>query len=266
MTYYIVVPVKHSQNLKNSPPIPNTMQQQLFNLLLEQEDVTWKTILYDLVKTEQMDPWDINITLLTNKYIRAIKEMQEHDLRFSGKILLAAAFLLKIKSAHLLEHDISNLDALLNQTEELMDEEDLFEDDVDGTTRVKEKYQLIPRNPQPRSRKVSMNDLIAALQRAMMTKRRILAQQRPVTFDVPSRKVDIMGVIRELYYKIVYYTEKEDSGRLAFSTLLPARAGKREKVYTFVPLLHLENQQKIETSQEKPFEEIYVKLLKGKQC
>ena len=86
------------------------MQQQIFDLLLEQEDVTWKSILYELVKTEQMDPWDIDITLLTKKYIQIIKELQQQDFRISGKILLAAAFLLKIKAAHLVDHDISNLD------------------------------------------------------------------------------------------------------------------------------------------------------------
>ncbi|MBI1968615.1 hypothetical protein HYS49_01780, partial [Candidatus Woesearchaeota archaeon] len=53
------------------------MQQQIFDLLLNQEEVTWKTLLFDLVKNEQMDPWDINITILTQRYIQAIKAMQE---------------------------------------------------------------------------------------------------------------------------------------------------------------------------------------------
>ena len=237
------------------------MQQQIFDLLLEQDDVTWKTILYDLVKSEQMDPWDIDITLLSKKYIHVIKEMQEHDFRISGKILLAAAFLLKIKSAYLIEHDISNLDALINSTEEAIDEEEVF-GDLDNGKRNQEKFQLIPRNPQPRSRKVSIHDLIEALQRAMATKRKILAQQRPTKFVLPERKVDVMGIIRDLYHKIVYYSQQENSSKLKFSALLPTNAGRREKVYTFIPLLHLENQGKVETTQEKHFDEIYVKLLK----
>ncbi|MBI2146034.1 segregation/condensation protein A [Candidatus Woesearchaeota archaeon] len=238
------------------------MQQQIFDLLLEQEDVTWKTILYDLVNSEQMDPWDIDITLLSKKYIQIIKEMQEHDFRISGKILLAAAFLLKIKSAYLIEHDISNLDALINSTEEAIDEEELF-NGVDDR-RNKEKFQLIPRNPQPRSRKVSIHDLIEALQKAMETKRKILARQRPTKFVLPEKKIDILGTIRDLYHKIVYYSQQEKNSRLTFSTLLPTNAGRREKVYTFIPLLHLENQGKVETTQEKHFDEIYVKLLNKK--
>ncbi len=238
------------------------MQQQIFELLLEQEDVSWKSILYDLVKTEQMDPWDIDITLLTQKYIQIIKAMQEHDFRISGKILLAAAFLLKIKSAHLVDHDISNLDKLINQSEDSLDEENLFNDAENGSSKEKQQFTLIPRHPQPRSRKVSIHDLVDALQRAMASKKRILAKQRPVKFILPERKIDIMGVIRDLYHKIVYYTNKENAEKLTFTQLLPPRAGRQEKAYTFIPLLHLENQHKVETEQAKPFDEIYVKLLK----
>ena len=237
------------------------MQEQIFDLLLNQEDVTWKTLLYDLVKTEQMDPWDVNITLLTQKYIAVIKKMQELDLRISGKILLAAAFLLKIKSSHLVDNDFAKLDALLNPDE---GEDDFFEEFInENGQRIRQKYHLIPKNPQPRNRKVSIHDLVKALQQAMATKRRILNQQRPINFEMPKKGIDILGVIRDLYHKITYYTTKEEGKELTFTKLLPPRAGKKEKVYTFIPLLHLENEQKVETSQKQAFDEIYVKLKKS---
>ena len=98
--------------------------QQIWDLLIKEEEISWRTILYDLVKTEQMDPWNINITLLTKKYIDTIKEMPEHDLRVSGKIVLAAAILLKIKSNHLIDNDFSRFDALLTPDEDLEEIED----------------------------------------------------------------------------------------------------------------------------------------------
>lgn len=235
------------------------MQEKVFDLLLKEEDVSWKSILYELVKTEQMDPWDIDITLLTKKYIQIIKEMQEHDFRISGKILLAAAFLLKIKSAYLIDHDISNLNLMINQTEEEIDE--MFEELEEGA-REKQKFPLLPKQPQPRSRKVSIHDLVEALQRAMESKRRILAKNKPIKFILPKRGIDILEVIRDLYHKIVYYTQKENKKTITFTKLLPPNPGKREKAYTFIPLLHLENERKVETNQPKPFEEIYIKLLK----
>ncbi len=238
------------------------MQDQILDLLLKQEEVTWKTLLYDLVNSEQMNPWDIDLSLLTQKYLQAVRKMQEHDLKISGKILLAAAFLLRIKSTHLVENDLSNLDRLFQQ--DMEDSEEFF-DLQEGPQRIKTQFPLIPKHPQPRNRKVSIHDLIQALQQAMASKRRLLALQKPVSFPLPTRKFDVMNLIRDLYLKIKYYAEKDQQQPITFSKLLPPRAGKREKVYTFIPLLHLENEEKVETSQEKPFEEIQVKLVKSSQ-
>jgi len=242
------------------------MQQKIFDMLLKEEEISWKTIIYDLVKTEQMDPWNLDITLLTKKYISLIKKMQEHDLRISGKILLAAAILLKIKSTHLVENDISRLDALINQEEEELEEE-FYNDELGMKTRRKYDplaYTLIPRNPQERNRKVSVNDLVNALQRAMASKKRVLEKIKPVKYKMPERKIDIMEVIRDIFHKIVYYSKKEKKKKLSFSKLLPPRASREDKVYTFLPLLHLENQHKVSMEQIKPFAEIQVSLTKSK--
>ncbi len=249
------------------------MQEKIFDLLLENDDITWKTLLYDLVKSEQMNPWEIDIAILAQKFIVVIKEMKEHDLKISGKMLLAAAILLKMKSSHLIDHDIAQLDILISETEDEMDENELFDEgeeiDLELLQKRKQKYKLIPKNPQPRSRKVSIHDLVDALQRAMSSKKRVLQKYDPVKFSMPNRNVDIMDVIRELYNKIVYYSKKNSEEKnkeeLTFSKMLPPRAGKLEKVYTFIPMLHLENQKKIKTKQEEPFEEIYIKLSNPEQ-
>lgn len=239
------------------------MQEEIYDIVIEKDDVTWKDLLHDLVKSTDMDPWDINLTLLTQKFIAMIKNMKEHDMRISGKVLLAAAFLLRLKSAHLLDHDISAFDSFLNDPEE---EEFLdFEDEFQQSTRDRRQYTLIPRNPQPRSRKVSIHDLVEALQRAMETKKRKLAKSMPVNFTLPSKDVDIMEIIRELHNKINYYSSKDPKAQLTFTKLLPPRAGKAEKVFTFIPMLHLENERKIDTHQDEAFGEIHVKLVVDKK-
>ena len=238
------------------------MQEKIFDLLLNQDELNWKNIIYDLVKTEQMDPWDSDLSLLTQKFIQIIKEMQEHDFKIPGKILLAAAVLLKIKATHLIDNDISNLDKLINQHDGIPEEE-LFEEMEQRLRNPNAAHpQLIPRNPQPRNRKVSVEDLVEALQRAMATKKRILAQQRPVKFPMPKRKIDILEVIRDIYHKINYYTNKDPNQKLTYTRLLPPRAGKQEKVYTFMPLLHLENEHKIEMQQQNHFDEIVINVVK----
>lgn len=241
--------------------VAQTTQEEVMDLLLEQDDVTWRTILLDLVKNEQMDPWDVNLTLLTRKYLQTIKEMQQHDLKISGKILLAVALLLRIKSTHFIDKDLAEFDQLLYQQVDEEDWDNLSEEQKE--LRVKEKYKLIPKNPQPRSRKVSIHDLIEALQKAMESKKRILAQQRPVKYVMHKKGMDIVEVIYDLYHKIMYYSNKEESQdkKITFTQLLPPKSGKQEKAFTFIPLLHLEHLQKIETEQKKPFEEIYITLL-----
>ncbi len=237
------------------------MQQKIYDLLLNEEEISWRTIIYDLVKSEQMNPWDINITLLTQKYIETIRKMQEHDLKISGKIVLAAAVLLKIKSSHLVNNDFSKFDSLLTQHDDLEDIEEELYDQIEGRgNRSKEQYTLIHRNPQPRNRKVSVNDLVEALQRAMTSKKRILAKIKPVKFNFPKNKVDIMEVIKDVLHKIQYYTKKDDKKEIVFDRLLPMKAGRQEKVYTFIPLLHLENQQKLTMRQKTPFSDINISL------
>ncbi len=239
------------------------MQEKLVELLLNQDELGWKKIIYDLVESEQMDPWDINISLLTQKFIRVIKKAQQHDLKISGKIVLAAAILLKIKATHLVENDISNLDRLLNRTDEIPEDE-LFGEVEERLRNPNLTHpQLIPRNPQPRNRKVSVHDLVDALQRAMATKKRILEQQRLTPYPHrPHRKIDILDVIRDVYHKITYYSNKDKDTKITYTRLLPPKAGKQEKVYTFMPLLHLENEQKIEMEQQKHFDEIVISLVK----
>ncbi len=239
------------------------MQHEILDLVLREEEVGWKTIIFDLVKSEQMDPWDIDISLLTQKYLQVIKKLKEHDLKVSGKVLLAAAILLKMKSTHLIDKDISHFDTLLNPEEAFLGDDDQLE--ITRGKKEKQQFTLIPRNPQPRNRKVSVQDLVNALQQALATKKRMLERIRPVQFNLPEKNVDIMEVIHDIYHKVVYYTEKEQSEKISFTKLLPPRAGRHEKVYTFLPLLHLENQQKIEMEQEKPFAEINVSLFKERK-
>ena len=129
--------------------------------------------------------------------------------------------------------------------------------------RDKNKYQLVPRNPQPRNRKVSIQDLVNALQKAMESKRRLLERAKPIKFTIPQRNMDILEVIKDVYNKVIYYSKKEKE-KITFTRLLPPRAGKQEKVHTFIPLLHLENQERVEMTQPNHFEEIHITLTKKK--
>ena len=237
--------------------------ERIFSILFSKADeITWQTIIFDLVKTEQMDPWDIDVSTLTQKYIDMLRTIKEHDFRVSGKVLLAAAILLKLKSNKLVGEDLSELDRLLMGVGEEMEE--LGFEETSTIEKLGEIPTLIPRTPQPRKRKVSIFDLVEALERALeVKKRRLLHSIPPLNLEAPKKKKDVTEIIREVYGRIRGFFITALSGKLTFSKLLPSES-KEDKVHTFIPLLHLAQQNKIELVQEMPFGEIEI-LLKKKE-
>ncbi|GAI77431.1 unnamed protein product, partial [marine sediment metagenome] len=43
-------------------PSKNSVKQEQVHDLLFNREIGWQEIIYDLINTEQLDPWDINIT------------------------------------------------------------------------------------------------------------------------------------------------------------------------------------------------------------
>ena len=244
------------QILTNNPE--KEPHEKIFELLFDKDEITWQSVIQELVKSEEMDPWDINISLLTKKYIDTIKKLKDLDFRVSGKVLLAAAILLKIKSNRLVGEDIEYLDRLISA----QDEEDLlsFEENLEPRPEEKIPKNLIPRTPQPRKRKVSIYDLMGALERALEVKRRrVLKSIPPMSVEIPEKKRDISEVIRDIYGRIKAFFWENKKERLTFSKLLPSDS-KKDKIYTFIPLLHLTNQRKVDLFQQKHFGEIDIIL------
>ena len=238
------------------------MQEKIYKLVVEGDEVSWQSILQDLVKTEQMDPWDIDVSLLTKRYIGAIRQLKDLDFRVSGKVLLAAAILLKIKSKRLVGEELMQLDRLIagSDEEELLGE---FEDLIENH-EMEEKPGLIPRIPQPRKRKVSIYDLVGALEKALEVKqRRVEHSIPPLDVEIPKKTRDITQVIREVYGKIKSFFFKNSQNKLMFSQLVPSER-KEDKIFTFIPLLHLDHQRKINMEQEEHFSDIGITLYNSK--
>ena len=243
------------------------MQDEILSMLIEKDEITWKTIIQNLIKTGEIDPWDVDISILTKKYLKILKKLKEMDLRIPGKVLLAAALLLRIKSTKLIDEDITEFDRLIASTEMNEDEfySDLESDMGDSVildSEVNPVFSLTPRTPQPRKRKVSIYDLINALEKAFeVKKRRVVNNLPPTSFKLPEKSTDVTFVIRSVYKQIVSFF-KQNNNNLTFTQLIPSES-KLDKVYTFIPLLHLDNQRRIEMIQKKHFGEITINLLKN---
>ncbi|MBW3004975.1 segregation/condensation protein A [Candidatus Woesearchaeota archaeon] len=244
------------------------MEDKLFQMLVEENEISWKAIIYDLIRKEEMDPWNVNVSLLSQKYIERLKELKQMDLKVSGKVLLAAAILLKIKSKRLVGEDLNEFDRLLAATD--VDEDEFYDGLADELRRGEERamyegIELMPRTPQPRKRKVSVYDLVKALEQALeVKKRRVFNSIRESNVKIPEKKFDIGDAIKGVYGKILGLFKSRKEEQIAFSELVPSES-RNDHVYTFIPLLHLFNEDKIHLEQKEHFGEINIKLRGGEK-
>jgi len=234
-----------------------TAHDRILDIIVEKDEVTWQSMIYDLVKHENMNPWDIDVSKLTEKYLLMLKKLTELDFRVTGKVVLAAAILLKIKSQKLLGDDIGELDRLMNP-EEISEEE--FYDDLEAQPPGEAEIpSLIPRTPQPRKRKVSIYDLMLALQKALEVRdRRVLRRMPSVKIDMPQKRVDISKLIVEVYDKIKnHFTNATD--KLTFAQLVQD-VDRDSKIQQFLALLHLANvgHRKVDLIQNEHFGDIEI--------
>ena len=237
------------------------MQDQIYRLLTSKDEVTWQSIIYDLIKSEELDPWNINISLLAKRYLEAVRNLQEHNFFISGKVLLASAILLRLKTTKLVDEHIADFDSQL-----FPQEEDLLADmEEDIKYQARQEYPgLLIKTPQPRKRQVTIKDLMHALEQAIEVDerrkiKRIINARVIREATLPAKKIDITQLISSVYENIKAWFSKKPN--LTFTELVNSDR-KEDKIMTFIPLLYLSNQQKIDLNQEKAFQEIYITLLK----
>ncbi len=240
--------------------------KQIFDILFNTDEVSWKQVIFSLIDQEQMDPWDIDISLMAQKFLQMLKQLKEMDFRITGKVVLASAILLKMKSTKLIDEEIAALDQLINSTDEPVDL-GLFEDfPIDGLTELtsaeQERPRLVPRTPQPRKRKVSVYDLVEALEKALeIDAKRIRRAPRMITeAEAPSNPLDLGALLQNVYEKVNTHYKQARAPPLTFTELCPSES-KEDKVLTFIPLLHLDFQRKIDVEQQQHFGEINIHLL-----
>jgi len=234
----------------------NKIGQEQVHGLLFGEQISWKEIIYDLINSEQLDPWDVDIAVLSNKYLEKIKEIEEADFFVSSKVLLAASLLLRIKTEILLNQDLPGLDDILFGREEkkIYTQERIELDE--------EMPELIPRTPLARARKVSLQELMSALGKAISTENRrirkvVTAHQQEIetALALPKKRINLKDQITVVYKKLKdIFSKKED--KVSFNEI--AGKSKEDRVGTFVPLLHLDNQQKVFLEQEGHFQDIWI--------
>ncbi len=233
------------------------INQDQFHDFVFREDVSWQEIIYDLINTEQLDPWDINLSILSNKYLKKIRELEEANFFLTSKVLLVASLMLKLKSELLMNKYIKDLDDVLFERKKEEIQEKIYFEDWDE----EELPELLPRTPLPRNKKISLNELIGALEKAVRTetrretkKKEEVEQEERVKKLMPKKTISLSDKIKHIGNKVFDILQKQD--KIKFSEFTGPK--KQDKINTFIPLLHLDNHNKLYLNQLKHFDEIWI--------
>jgi segregation and condensation protein A len=238
---------------------PGSVNQEQIHGILFNREIGWQEIIYDLINTEQLDPWDINISLLAEKYLEKIQEIEETDFFVSSKVLLAASLLLRIKSEILLNKYLKSIDEILFEKKELKKH---FLERIELDEEIPE---LVLRTPLPRFKKVTLQELMDSLGKAITTENRRIGKEiinrnalRETSFSLPKKTIKLKDKIKEIYDKIFNHFKVNDTkNKISLSDFAGSR---EEKILSFFPLLHLDHQKKLWLEQGTHFEEIYIWL------
>jgi len=207
---------------------------------------TWKDLLIELVRKNELDPWNVDIIEIADKYIEAVKELKVLDLRIPANIILAASILLHFKS-----------EALYLELEGKQENEEVAEEPTQRI--IPEIPQLSFRLRLPPKRKVTLAELIQALDEAMKIKE-VKEQKRnevftlPIKFENKDIELELNRVLQEIKMSV------DEKGMTTFSSLAKISKGNDILVDLFVPLLYLANREKIILLQEQFFGEIIIVL------
>ncbi|NJE04946.1 segregation/condensation protein A [Thermococcus sp. M36] len=208
-----------------------------------EEEITPVDILLQLVQLGKVDPWNIDIVDLTEKYIERLREMKELDLRVSARAILAASILVRMKSEALLYADEEESE---EQHEERLHVE--VEPLAPPLRRVERYY--------------TFDDLLDALMDALeeaekrkpRKKKRVEIEEE--VFVVDDFRVDIEKHVYRLH-EIVRKMYLETGRPINFWDLVFDPSPKII-ARTFLYLLFLSNMGKVELIQEEPFGDIMV--------
>jgi len=206
----------------------------------------WKTILLDLVETEKMNPWDIDVIELTEKYIKKINELSGHNLRVPANAILACAILVKTKSKYL---RLSSLDDKEKEVTLTPEQRALMLGEVPD----------LMSNRMSREGRITLDELVSSIEDIIQrtTPKKGSARNIPrieINFDSSS----IEEKMQEVFDLI---KSKADSQGVVLFAELTGKEDVDSVVDTFLPVLFLMNNGKIIAYQNEFFGTIFVQLV-----
>jgi len=223
-----------------------TEEENILQLVLEKEN--WEEVIYHIVSIEKLDPWNIDLIKLTDSFLRYMKRIEELDFRVPARVVFVAAVLLRLKADYL---------SIFEEEETI--EQIAQQQPVDLGIDPNLVQLGLPMRRIPK-RQITLDELIVALRKAITVREKRVERRRiwRERLALQVTEEDITKRIEEMMHEIDELMSKMRSEKVGFSQIVKNWERKRI-VEKFVPLLHLENDRKIETEQEDYFKEIWIR-------
>lgn len=239
-------------------------QDQIHDLIFNRE-IGWREIILDLINTEQLDPWDVNISVLADRFFEKVQEYQELDFFVSSKVILAASLLLRLKSELILNKYIRSIDDVLFDRE---DDDIKKRSSFERIELDEEIPDLILKSPIPRFKRVTLNELIESLNRAITTENRRIKKTivnqnalRETGISLPKRQFNFGNKMKNIHSKLIsHFDANKSHNKVAYSNFIGEE--REERALSFFPLLQLEMNGDVWLEQEVAFEEIHIWMKK----
>jgi segregation and condensation protein A len=220
-------------------------------------------ILVRLAERGEIDPWNIDIVEVTDRFLSELERCRELDLAVSGRTLFYAATLLRMKSEYLSADP---------DEEEEGEEVDAGEEEDFGGQEIGEPIELLEREIQRRigrkkvrHRPVTLYELITELKAAEKEERRRQRQrQSPPPAEDLIRASDVVSVAHDEDYRgaaamvMGCYDELASDGSAVTMRSICLSLG-RGTIEVYIPLLFLMLDGTVEIWQEEYFGDVYVR-------
>jgi segregation and condensation protein A len=220
-------------------------------------------LLLHLIKKEEVDIYQVNLTRLATQFIEYIDTMRLLDLEVAGEFLVMAATLMYIKSRELLPVD-QQVEAegeedgddprweLIRQLVEYKKFKDAAAQLAVLEARQESVFPRVPAPPefeseQPARKEASVFDLLNAVNSVLQR-----FNKRPDQRDIFEDKWSVSEKIEQLMRSISEQTQ------LRFSQLFAAVTSRSEVVVTFLALLELIRLKQLVAMQSEAFGEIEI--------
>jgi len=219
------------------------------------EKPTWKQILLELIEQNKIDPWDVDIILIADSFMKRVREMKQLDLTIQANVILAAAILLKYKSEYL---------RYLTMEEQTLITDYSTEMPLPGEVEEIPQLTLVSRIPP--KRQITLDELVEEMERVMKydseERRKIPRGGITETMDFMIAEWDVEKKINDVLERIRANTD--ETGWSLFSSLIKG-VDNLEIVRTLVSVLHLTQNGTIDIKQERIFGEILIHLLEDRK-